>query len=37
MSISYTPCRTIAISHPTTRHDGPDPQTKKKIPSRLNP
>ena len=25
------------ISHPTTRHDRPDPQTKKKIPSRLNP
>ena len=25
------------ISRPTTGHDGPDPQTKKKIPSRLNP
>ena len=21
-----------AISHPTTRHDGPDPQTKRKYP-----
>ena len=24
------------VSHPTTGHDGPDPQTKKKIPTRLN-
>ena len=25
------------ISHPTTWHNGPDTQTKKKIPFRLNP